>query len=181
MRAILIIIFSLISFVQFGQDTYGVKIKNLKSITDMPYICRDTIGTAGCGQIEFWDVVQEGKEIIPFLIEKLSDTTTTPAYVPNFGGNWTVADISFLAIQEIIKGVPTFDLLGVLFDSEGCGYCSYWNHLRLDIKNREAFKKNLSNWYDDIKNRLLWVESDEILTFDCNFSHPNGGHYEIKN
>jgi hypothetical protein len=180
MRAILIIIFSLISFVQFGQDTYDIKISKLKNITDMPYICRDTIGEVGCGQDEFWDVIKGKKEIIPFLIETLDDTTKTSAYVPNFGGYWTVADISFQAINEIIKDIPTFDLLGVAFDSEGCGYCSYWNHLRKDINNRIAFKKNVSDWYDGIKDKLKWVKSDETLTCDCKFDHPNGGHYEIK-
>ena len=146
----------------------------------MPYICRDTIDNFGCGQTAFWTVVMEKERIIPYLIEKLDDTTRTEAIVPNIGGNWTVSDIAYSALREIIKGIPTFDLLGVPFDKNGCGDCSYWFYLREDMKNRQNFKVKVNNWYLVNKEKLVWVESDRVLTCDCAFRHPNGGHFEIK-
>lgn len=146
----------------------------------MPYICRDSINDFGCGQTVFWTVVMEKEKIIPYLIEKLDDTTRTEAIVQIIGGNWTVSDIAYSALQEIIKGIPTFELLGVPFDKNGCGDCSYWFYLREDIKNRQNFKIKIKNWYIENKENLIWVESDRVLTCDCTYRHPNGGYFEIK-
>jgi len=155
-------------------------VDELEGITDMPYICRDTVGTQGCGQKLFWNVVKKKREVIPLLLDKLDDTTTTEATVPNFGGRWTVADVAYNALEEIIKDIPTFDLLGVQFDHHGCGYCSYWQHLRSEIKHRRAFKKKIIQWYLENNDSLVWIKSDLVLTCDCSFRHPNGGHFELK-
>lgn len=172
---------SLVSLGLLGQHNLQDKVDNLKSVSDMPYICRDTIDTGGCGQTAFWTVVTEQLDIIPYLLHQLDDTTKTEAYVPYFGGKWTVADVAYSAIQEIINDIPTFAILGVPFDTDGCGYCAYWNHLRRDVKNRQEFKANVTKWYHDNKDKLIWVDSNKVLTCDCSFKHPNGGHYKVKN
>lgn len=167
----------------FAQTDNKKLVDSLKFVTDMPYICRDTVPTelsVGCGDKIFWRTVKQKQNIIPFLIDKLSDTTQTEASVPNFGGQYTVADIAYTALQEIIKDIPTFKLLGVKFDENGCGYCSYWNHLGKDIKNRKKFQSNVRNWYEKNKTNLVWVSSNQILTCDCAARHPNGGHLELR-
>jgi hypothetical protein len=151
---------------------------SLKFVTDVPYICRDSIFSnykPGCGDRIFWRVVQQKKSIVSFLIDKLDDTTQTIVSVPNFGGYYTVADIAYTAMQEIIADIPTFKLLGVKFDKEGCGYCAYWNYLREDILHRKHFQQEVRKWEDRIGGR--WIESPKVLTCDCSFPHPNGGHY----
>ncbi|MBI9059457.1 MAG: hypothetical protein JEZ01_16965 [Labilibaculum sp.] len=158
------------------------KINDLQFITDMPYICRDTIGgenSIGCGDKLFWDIVIEKENAIPLLIESLIDTTKTSAIVPNLPYNYTIADIAYHALQEIIDDIPTFDLLGVEFDKNGCGYCSYWKHLSI-YENRKTFKEDVKIWYAINKKNLRWIKSDKVLTGDCSFSHPNGGHYKLK-
>jgi hypothetical protein len=112
-------------------------------------------------------------------IDKLDDTTSTTANVVLFGGNYTVADIAFTTLTEIIHNIPTFDLLGVPFDQEGCGYCSYWQHLNKDFSNRQKFKEAIINWYHKYKNNLVWVESNDFATCDCRGQHPNSGHYKL--
>lgn len=151
---------------------------SLKFVTDLPYICRDSVYSnyaPGCGDRIFWKVVQQKKSIIPFLIDKLDDTTQTTVSVSYFGGYYTVADIAYVAMQEIIADIPTFQLLGVPFDKEGCGYCAYWNYVREDISHRRHFQKEVRKWEDRLGGR--WVESPKVLTCDCRFPHPNGGHY----
>lgn len=178
----------------FAQQTDNIKlIDSLRFVTEMPYACGippalmgshnpDTmLYNIGCGDRFFWQVVKGKKEIIPLLIDKLDDTTQTDAFVPYFGGHYTVADVAYTALQEIIKDIPTFELLKIKFDSKGCGYCSYWNYLRKDIKNRRKFKVAVSHWYDKNKANLVWVTSHQFLTCDINgFNHPNGGHFELK-
>ena len=167
----------------FSQTDNKKLVDSLKFITDMPYICRDTViseRSHGCGDKYFWQVVKQKQEIIPFLLDKLADTTQVNVFVPNFGGYYAVADLAYYALNEIIKGIPTFELLGIKFDEEGCGYCSYWNHLRKDIKNRKEFQASVRNWYSTNKLNLVWVTSNEFLTCDCRGRHPNRGHFELK-
>lgn len=164
----------------YGQANSKKLVDSLKYVTDMPYIC-ETTNDAGCGDILFWTVVKGKQTIIPSLLDKLTDTTTTKATVPNFGGQWTVADIAYSALKEIVRDIPTFDLLGITFDTNGCGYCSYWTHLRKDIKNRMKFQAAVKKWYNNNKANLVWVNSNEFSTCDCSGPHPNGGHFALAN
>lgn len=163
------------------------QVDSLKFIEEMPYMCQDFIEvnkrnplTIGCGDELYWNTVRLNKNVIELLIDKLDDSTTTKAIVPLFGYNYTVADIAYTVLQELIHNMPTFDLLGVPFDQEGCGYCSYWQHLNKDFSNRQKFKATVMNWYHKNKDNLVWVESNNFATCDCNGKHPNGGHYEPK-
>jgi len=167
------------------QTTAAIKtdIDNLKLVEFMPYMCEssldDTISTFGCGDNYFWSVVKLKEKALPFLIEKIADTAITKTAVPNFGGEYTVGDIAYQALEEIIDGIPTFELLGVEFDKTGCGYCSYWQHLRKKKVNRKVFSKAVSDWFKKNKSKLIWVISNKVLTCDCSSNHPNGGHYEV--
>lgn len=180
---LLIWIWLLIPCLTFAQTDNKKLVDSLKFITNVPYICQDSIPSevsVGCGDKLFWQVVMQKQDIIPFLLDKLTDTTETLATVPNFGGQYTVADIAYAALTEIIKDIPTYDLLGVKFDKDGCGNCSYWTHLRKNIKNRRKFQSNVRKWYAENKSNLVWVTSSQFLTCDCAGRHPNGGHFELK-
>lgn len=152
------------------------QIDSLKFVKEMPYICETGI----CGDNLYWEAVSIGRSNIELLIDKLDDTTSTTANVVLFGGSYTVADIAYTTLSEIIHNIPTFDLLGVPFDQEGCGYCSYWQHLNKDFSKRQKFKEAVKNWYHKNKDNLVWVESKNFSSCDCRGQHPNGGHYELK-
>lgn len=152
------------------------QIDSLRFVTEMPYICENGI----CGDELFWKAVELRQSAIELLIDKLEDTTMTKANVVNFGRNYTVSDIAFVVLKEIIHDIPTFELLGVDFDKNGCGYCSYWNHLNKDYKNRQKFKLAVKNWYFQNKDKFVWVKSNDFTSCDCSGKHPNEGHYELK-
>ncbi len=169
-------IFLLLNFVAFSQNNNAKLVDSLTYITEMPYISADfNENNNGI----FWKVVQQKLEIVPVLIDKLNDTTETDAYVPNFGGKYTVADIALSALIEIID-IPVFDLAGIKFDKTGCGYCSYWNFVRKDYRNRIKFQKAVLRWYRRNKKNLIWVKSNLFTICDCRGKHLNGGHYELK-
>ena len=181
----IICLLTLLPFISFGQEEIVHKIDSLKYVDDMPYICRGNVESKnelsmGCGDKRFWSTVKQKEKAIPFLLEKLNDTTMTEANVPNFGYNYSVADIAYVALEEIIHGIPTFELLGVKFDQEGCGYCSYWQHLDKNYKNKANFKIAVQNWYNSNKDKLVWVENNDFTSCDCSGTHPNNGHYELK-
>ncbi|NOS93257.1 MAG: hypothetical protein HOP30_15160 [Cyclobacteriaceae bacterium] len=151
------------------------QVDSLKYIKELPYSCEDAI----CGDQLYWEAIKLRDNGIELLIDKLDDSTLTSANVVLFGGNYTVADIAYSALTEIIHDIPTFELLGVPFDKPGCGYCAYWNHVRKSDANRQKFKEAVRAWYHQNKRQLVWVESNNFATCDCGGKHPNGGHYKI--
>ena len=162
------------------------QVDSLKYVAEMPFICHDLIElysgnvlTSGCGDQQYWNVVGLHTNVIELLIDQLDDSTTTATNVVLFGVNYTVADIACDALSEIIQDIPTFELLGVPFDEEGCGYCAYWQHLNSDFTHRQKFKEAVRNWYFAHKEKLVWIESNHFATCDCSGKHPNGGHYAL--
>jgi hypothetical protein len=189
MQKTTVIIFSLI-FPMFciGQDSLNLKIDSLKFVSDIPYICHSfitendtTFGNGpGCGDDLFWEIVKEKEKAIPYLIDKLGDSTMTRATVPNFPYNYTVADVAYSVLGEIIHDIPTFELLGVEFDKEGCGYCTYWIHLAENIQNRERFRDAIENWYTKNKENFVWIIDGSFGACDCSGPHPNNGHFKLE-
>jgi hypothetical protein len=160
-----------------AQQRAQLQVDSLRFVRDMPYICE---GSIGCGDAYFWNVVRLKEAAIPYLLKKLTNTRRIEVSVPNFGGPYTVADVAYMALEEIIHGIPTFQLLGVPFDEKGCGYCAYWRHLRNSRRNRMRFQKQVQQWYNRNKEHLVWVESNAFSTCDCFGKHPNGGHFEVR-
>ncbi len=188
MKLLKILLFFLIACPAFAQDNVDAILlsKKLKNITDMPYICNgyymnetgDTI-REGCGNAAYWDIVKQKDDVIQLLIDILTDTTQTKAVVPLFGWNYTVADIAYTALREIIHGIPTFKLLGIKFDKKGCGYCSYWYHLTENFDNRVKFQQAVQKWYDKNAHRLIWIEGNEVETGEGFLNHPAGGYFIV--
>jgi hypothetical protein len=168
-----------------AQHDIKLKIDSLQYVNDMPYICQGepdnkTALSIGCGDYLFWNAVKLRERAIPYLISKLDDSMRTKAVVPNFGYFYTTADICYTVLQEIIRDIPTFRLLGIPFDEKGCGFCAYWQYLNKNMKHRKKFKRAVAAWYQKNKPQLVWVRSNLFSSCDCGGQHPNGGHYELK-
>ncbi len=153
-------------------------VNNLKNIKEMPYIPELS------GDSLFWVVVKQKKKIIPYLIDKLDDTTKTSAIVPNFGGNYTVADVAYGAITKIIHDIPTSEFIGDKSVQKN-GYQEYWKYTRKNLKNRKIFKHKVKKWYKSNKRKLVWYELKEKIrsASDWKFeenTHPSGGYYKLK-
>ena len=183
----LIYILTLCPVLTFGQTNFKKQVDSLKFVKEMPFICPGGIlenkMTTGCGDDLYWKVVKQKDSVIQLLIEKLDDATTTEASVPMYGYKYTVADIAYVAIEEIIHEIPKFKLLGVKENKSG-KYASsdrpYWKCVNRGIKNRQKFKKAVQKWYDKNKDNLVWQMSNYFSSCDCGGQHPNGGHYKLK-
>jgi hypothetical protein len=117
------------------------------------------------------------EEAIANLIDKIDDTTKTTAQIRHFGGYYTVGDVAFVALQEIIIEIPTFKLLGVPFDEKGCGYCAYWQHLS-EFSNRQKFKTALQDWYLSNQVNFVWI-NHKWEGYECFYRNPNDGYYVL--
>lgn len=179
MKNILIIICLITSQIGCSQNnSLEQKVNQLVNINQVPYLPEMS------GDSIYWVVIKEKIEILPFLIKKLDDTTLTNATVPNFGGNYAVADIAYHAISEIIRGIPTMDFV-IKSDNPAGGYWFYWDYVRVNYDNRLTFKAQVEKWFEKNKNNLIWKEDTRNYRTapDWKFSsnkHPAGGHYVIK-
>lgn len=169
----------------FAQTDIKTQIDSLKFATEVPYGCESPVGTEnfiyniGCGDIFLWNVVKLKDKAIPYLLELLDDATEIPASFPYQGGQCTVGKIAFIALQEIIHGIPTAELLKVNPEDYDCGSCYY--HIALSKKkNRAQFKKAVKEWYEQNKVNLVWTNVPSYATCDCSGKHPSGGHFELK-
>lgn len=154
------------------------KIQQLEQVKTMPYLPELS------GDSLYWTVVKEKLNIVPFLIEKLNDTTMTVATVPNFGGNYTVADIVYQAMSEIIKDIPTLEFV-IKSDNPAGGYWYYWDYVRGGYANRLTFQTKVKVWFEQNKLNLDWKEDTRTYRTapDWKFpsdKHPAGGHYVLK-
>ncbi|MCB0736552.1 MAG: hypothetical protein KDC92_03495 [Bacteroidetes bacterium] len=168
---------SAIAVICSNQKNFENEVIAIKEIKKMPYIPELS------GDSLFWSLVQKKLEVVPELINCLNDTTITQANVPNFGGYYTVADISYYIISEIIKDIPTDQFVDTVNSGAG-GYWMYWNFVRTSYDNRLSFQKDVEKWYDINKSKLVWVEDNRKYrtAIDWKFPtsrHPAGGHYFI--
>ena len=132
----------------------------------------------------YWDIVRCGKEAIPQLLSLLDDSTKTAAKVLYFGGNYTVADISYNILNEIIHGIPTLKFIKTWnnFD-KSAGYGNYWYFVRESFENRKKFKKLVSSWYRENESNMIWNSDSSMHIWQetkPRIKHPAGGHYTIK-
>ncbi|MDB5283592.1 MAG: hypothetical protein JWO06_2667 [Bacteroidota bacterium] len=160
------------SFCQQGD--LGRKVSELGRINSMP-------GTSALGDSLYWNIVKERLAIVPYLINRIDDSSRTNAHVELFGGDFTLGDICYSALQDIIPEIPTLQLIR----KSGCtdpdnGYWNYWLFLRKDAQNRRKFKKEVANWFAINRDKLIWVNSKYNPNQDNKFPNPAGGYYKLK-
>lgn len=187
MKPITILIITICSLQVHAQPDFNRIIDNFSNIQDMPYMCTGHIDevpwSPGCGDSIFWDALSYKEAIIPHLLDRLDDTTPSEAYVPNFGGIYTVGDISLVALKMLIWAIPVRDFVITLDDlEEEYGNWEYWDYIRERTENRAKFKNWMNSWYNVNKDKFVWVESDIISECECGvLNNPAGGHFIVDN
>lgn len=160
------------------KNVYKEKVDRAIAIENMPYIPDLS------GDDLFWNIMTD-KEILPYLIERISDTTTTKAPVRYFGSNYRIGDVCTTAIGQLIPAFRAVDLIETdqrVIDEKGYGV--YWEYVR-NYEKRKEFQRRVRSWYRTIKGKLQWVKDDKFYpTEDTENSPmrklPAGGIYSIK-
>ncbi len=152
--------------------------ERISYISDMPY-CPEYSGDS-----LYWDIVKDGLVIVPQLIDKLNDSTTTELIVPLWGGYYTVADISHLLIWNIIQDVPILDLVGSTQEErDQDGYGCYWAFVRKDYQNRIILQSRIRHWFEKNKDNLVWKKELRVVEPNDRMypvNHPAGGYFILK-
>ena len=153
-------------------------IDKIYQIEDMPYYPEYS------GDPIFWEMVKEGLKVVPDLLEKIGDTTKTNITVPNFGGYYSIGDISYMVLSKIIKGIPIYEFLNISKEKvDQIGFNAYWNYVRANPENRRNLQIKIKEWYLKNKNDLVWIKDEHEYKGGSNNyprKHPAGGYYILK-
>ena len=181
MKKILIVIILLFSsyYNVSAQTANKTKIaREIAHITDVPYIPELS------GDSSYWNLVVQGKSIIPALISNLTNTTKTNISIPNWGGEYCYGDIAFSILEHIIVGIPIEDFIQKNKTYPESEFITYFSFVSFKKSNRRFLIKEMRKWYKENKDKLQWVvdtrhygraSADWFYPSDQN---PAGGYYK---
>src|SRR6478735_6756864 len=143
------ILFTLFLFSKFTlaqKSDIQLKIDSLQYLTHQPFACNTV----------YWRVVAAGKNSIPFLIDKLDDTTQTQVSLTCKKTNVRMGDICFEALTDICN-MPLFYITGQQFDFIDQYGCKHGLFTYID-NNRQKFTSQIVNYYNKFKTNLKLIK-----------------------
>jgi hypothetical protein len=169
----------LLSNVAIAQKPFAKEIKELSRVRSMPY------DPELSGDPRFWNAVACKLEIIPSLIDAMADPRETKANVYYFGGRFAVGDVAFHAITEIIRGIPTLNMLEDWDGfSEAEAFGNYWRYVRESIDHRQCLQAKIRQWFSQHSTKLVWIPDTKRYPKTneegaATYPHPAGGYYQL--
>ena len=140
---VFLLIFSL-NKISFAQNS------DLRSMVDsLKFIRADTFN---CEVDIYWRIIAKGKAVVPFLIEKLTDTTPTNIKYHCKKTKLNVGEVAHFALTQIAE-FPAFVVTKIKFDfSNDQGCWSFYDYLFNNAAKSE-YKKSVQEWYDKQKGK----------------------------
>jgi hypothetical protein len=116
---------------------------NVQSLVDsLQYMKSDSLD---CSADIYWRTIAQGEKAIPYLIEKLTDTTSTSVKGYCKSTRLNVGDIAWFALNQI--GVPVYVVIQMQFCIVGAGGCwSFYDYL-FENANKISIRKKVTKWY----------------------------------
>lgn len=133
--------------VSFGQS----QTPDIKSMVDsLQYLKVDTLD---CNASLYWRIVAQGGKAIPFLIDKLDDTTLTKISNNCKAIKLNVGEVAYFALQQIAF-FPAFVITHIQFDfSDNKGCWSFFDYF-FNNANKRHYQDLVRKWYDDNKEKF---------------------------
>lgn len=141
-KSIATILFTLTLAFSSGQDS------SIKSMVDsLQYLKTDTLD---CTASLYWRIIARGDKAIPFLIDKLTDTTETKVRFHCKKTALNVGEIAQFALLEIAE-FPAFVVTKIQFDvitidETGQGCWSFYDFLFIN-SNKFRYQNDVRKWY----------------------------------
>lgn len=129
--------------VSFGQD------QSIKAMVDsLRYLKADTLD---CSAILYWRIIAKGDKAIPFLIDKLTDTTQTKVRYHCKKTRLNVGEVAHFALIQIAE-FPAYVVTKIQFDvfvmhKNGHACWSFYDFLFINA-NKQRYQNDVRYWYD---------------------------------
>ena len=146
----------------FGQNT------DIKTMVDsLQYLKEDTLD---CKADLYWRIISKGDQAIPFLIDKLTDTTQTRVKYHCKKTRLNVGEVAQFALTQIAD-FPAFLVTKIQFDviiiddtGEGCW--SFYDFLFIN-SNKLRYQKDVRTWYDREKLKYKAEKISKVKRTAC--------------
>ena len=162
-RLLAIILFLHTLTSSFGQNV------DIKSMVDsLEYLKTDTLD---CTADLYWRIVSKGEKAIPFLIDKLSDTTQTNISHNCKATKLNVGEVAYFALQQIAF-FPAFVITNIQFDViYGNGCWSFFDYF-FDNNNKNHYQSLVRLWYNSNKTKFksLKIPKNKMTACQKRFS-----------
>ena len=139
MKNIITIIISFNCFtLSFGQS------QNIKLMVDsLRYLEADTLD---CRANLYWRIISKGEKAIPFLIDKLSDTTQSNVSFACKSARLNVGEISYFALNQI-GYFPAFTITHIQFDYTDDNGCWIFYEYLFNNENKTKYQTLVKEWF----------------------------------
>lgn len=129
----------------FGQTS------NINSMIDsLPYLKTDTLD---CSATLYWRIIAQKEKAIPYLIDKLNDTTLTNISYNCKAIKLNVGEVAYFALQQIAD-FPAFVITHIRFDvfyRNGCW--SFFDYF-FNNANKKHYQDLVNRWYSSNKTKF---------------------------
>lgn len=169
MKRLIAITFFLHSLtLSFGQNA------DIKTMVDsLQYLKADTLD---CSADLYWRIIGKGDKAIPYLINKLTDTSSTNIKSPCKKSNLNVGEISYSAMTEIAY-FPMYLMTHIQFDVIHNDCWNFYDYFYKD-ENKKEFQKMVQDWYlKEKKNYKVKTISKKKLS-DCQKKYKITKYYD---
>ncbi len=148
--------------VSFGQNA------DIKSMVDsLQYLKADTLN---CSADLYWRIVAKGDKAIPFLIDKLTDTTGTNIKYHCKKTRLNVGEVAQFALTQI-GYFPAFLITKLQFDviiideiGEGCW--SFYDFFFIN-SNKVRYQRDIKKWYEKQKSKYKAEKISKTKQTEC--------------
>lgn len=152
--------------------------REITHITDVPYLPELS------GDSAYWNMVIQGKSIVPSLIKNITNTQPTLIPIPNYGKNYCIGDIAFSILCDIIHGIPIMDFILNKKDYPTTEDDTYLSFVNYNKSNRSYLKRQLKQWYKAKEENLIWVADTISKKTSANWpfalkQNPAQGYYKV--
>ncbi len=150
---------------------------NVKDLVDsLKFLETDTLD---CTADIYWKIIAQKEKAIPYLIDKLTDTTPTKIRYDCKKTPLNISEVSYLALTEIAD-FPIFDITGYQFDHidrNGCSGFHLWYFFTDNLGHKPEFQKSVRKWWAKNKKKYMWHLAPRKYLTECRKKYGIKGHY----
>ena|SRR5258705_10929407 len=114
-------------------------------VDSLKYLKHDTLD---CKADLYWRIVAQGDKAIPFLIDKLNDTTQTNVSFHCKQSKLSVGELSYFALNQI-GDFPAFTITHIQFDEIDNNGCWSFYEYFFNNDNKPSYQRLVREWFNN--------------------------------
>lgn len=166
-------LFGTIFFLNYLTFSFGQNAEIEKMVDSLHYLKANSLN---CSADLYWRIISKGEKAIPFLIAKLTDTSSTNINSACKRTKLNVAEISYEALTEIAY-FPMYLMTHIQFDVIHNECWNFYDYFYKD-ENKKQFQKMVNDWYTKEKKNYKAKTISKKKLSDCQRKYNITRYYD---